>query len=451
MKGQAVSVVGLGYVGLSTAICLAHRGFHVYGVEVDAKKLSSMSRGQVPFHEPSLEGMLRSALRAGRFHLSSGYEDAMEATDLTFITVGTPSGPDGAIDLAYIKQSAEILGRLIADKKRSHSVVVKSTVVPGTTEGVVRRALERESGKTVGKGFGLSVNPEFLREGSAVKDTFHPDAVVIGSLDQSNRRALVSLYKKFYSRLPPMVLTTPSNAELIKYAVNSFRATQVSFLNTLANLCQAVPGMDIDQVAQGFGIIAKADPRYLKAGLGYGGSCFPKDVRALIAEARRLGADPRILEAASGVNQAQPLAAVSLAKRMIGEIRGRRVAVLGLAFKGNTDDIRESSAISLVNYLIGEGAEVTVYDPAAMDNSRRVLDSKVKFAGDPEECLRGAECCILATAWPEFSKLGPSDFRSMARPVVVDGRGVLDLSKLRKGGVQAAALGKGAPLEKGSA
>lgn len=441
--GPALSIVGLGYVGLSTAICFADRGFEVHGVELSKEKLEAISRGRVPFQEEGLQAMLRSALKSGRFHASSDYE-AVQRTDVTYVAVGTPSGADGSIDLKYIRSSAESIGRQLASKRGYHIVVVKSTAVPGTTEGVVKEVLERESGKKVGGGFGLAANPEFLREGTAVKDTLSPDAIVIGSLDGRSKTALLSLYRKFYGRLPPVVSTTPSNAEMIKYAVNTFRATQLSFLNTLSNLCQTVPGMDVDEVAKGFGQIAKADPRYLKAGLGYGGSCLPKDVRALIAEAKKKGVDPRVLEASLSFNQKQPLVAVDLAKQVVGSLGGKKLAVLGLAFKANTDDTRESTAISLVNALVGEGADVWAYDPAAMPNSRPLVDARAKFAKDAKDCLRGAECCFVATAWPEFVNLGPKDYRSMARPQVVDCRGALDLEWLRRGGVRAVALGKGA-------
>jgi len=443
MRGPAVSVVGLGYVGLSTAVCFAHRGLTVYGVEVDPNKLSAISRGEVPFKEEGMDRMLRSVLKAGRLRVSGGYDDAVAKSAITYITVGTPSRPDGSIDLAYVRACAETLGRHLAGKAGYHTVVVKSTAVPGTTEGPVREALERGSGKKVGQGFGLSANPEFLREGSAVKDTFHPDAVVIGSLDGKSRSALLSLYKRFYGRLPPVVLTTPSNAELIKYSVNTFRATQLSFLNTLANLCQSVPGMDVEEVARGFAMIAKPDPRYLKAGIGYGGSCLPKDLRALIAESRRLGVDPQLLESSLRVNEAQPERAIDLAVKATGPLRGRRVAVLGLAFKANTDDIRESSAITLVKKLVAEGADVTAYDPAAMPNSRAVLEGAVRFAKGAKECLKGAEVCILATGWPEFAKLRAADFLAMARPFVVDGRGALDAEKLGRGGVEVLRVGVG--------
>jgi len=438
-----VSVVGLGYVGLTTAVCFASSGIRVTGVEADAAKLASISKGRVPFHEPGLDAMLKRALKRGTLTCTADFGEAVEESSITFLTVGTPSRPEGSIDLGYLVSAASQVGEELGRATRFRSVVVKSTVVPGTTAGPVRAALEEHSGKLCGKGFGLAANPEFLREGSAVEDTLHPDAIVIGAVDAASRRALSALYRAYYRRLPPVISTSPSNAEFIKYAVNTFRATQLSFINSLANLCQAVPGSDVDEVARGFSSITGADARYLKAGLGFGGSCLPKDLRALIAHSKNAGVGPELLEAALMVNQRQPLVAMRIARGLLGGLSGKRVAVLGLAFKGNTDDVRESSAISLANGLVGEGAEVVVYDPEAAENARKVLVKEAKFASSARECVEGADCCMVATPWPEFSKLRAKDFGAMRKPLVVDCRGVLDLEALRKGGIQAVGIGLG--------
>jgi UDPglucose 6-dehydrogenase len=444
LKRTSVSIVGLGYVGLSTGVCLASRGIQVHGVDVDQAKLKSIREGKVPFEEEGLETMLRSAIKRRLFVTGDDYSGAVQNSELTFLTVGTPSRPDGSIDLAYLRSASEGVGRELAKKRGFHHVVVKSTAVPGTTQGLVKKALEETSKKRCGEGFGLAANPEFLREGSAVADTFGPDAIVIGAVDKRTRAALISLYKTFYKRLPPVISTSPANAELIKYSVNTFRATQLSFLNTLANLCSGIGGADIDEVAQGFNALTKADPRYLKAGLGFGGSCFPKDLRAIIAYCKQEGSNPAVFEAALAVNEVQPVLAVRRARELVSTLPKKKVAVLGLAFKANTDDVRESAAISLVERLVSEGARVTVYDPKAMRNAARVLEQRVSYAASAEECLKESDCCIVATAWPEFERIKAADFKRLMRdPAVVDGRRFLDVEALRAGGVRCVALGSG--------
>ncbi|MGI0078334.1 MAG: UDP-glucose dehydrogenase family protein, partial [Nitrososphaerales archaeon] len=350
-----VSIIGLGYVGLSTAICLADAGFTVYGVEVVPEKIDSIKRGKLPFEEKGLDRMLTRVLKKKRLRVSSEYGEAIQDSSVTFITVGTPSREDGSIDLKYVKSAAEEIGKEIAKKKKYHLVVEKSTVVPGTTQSIVRQALEEKSGRMAFRDFGLCVNPEFLRESSAIYDTLRPDAIVVGSQDKRSKDALLSLYRIFYKKMPRVISTTLSNAELIKYSVNTFRATQLSFLNTLANLCGKIPDADSEEVVSGLSTITKIDERYLKAGLGYGGSCLPKDLRALIAHSRQLRVNPALLEAAQQVNETQPLTALAMAEKLIGSLQGRSISVLGLAYKAGTDDTRESVAIRLVNAFSDSG------------------------------------------------------------------------------------------------
>ncbi len=440
---KAVSVVGLGYVGLCTAVCLSSRGFKVYGIDVDAKRLELVRRGTPPIHEEGLVPRLRAALRRKSLHCTSDLITGISRTDVTFIAVGTPSKPDGSIDLGYVRSASSDVGSAIREKAQYHVVALKSTVIPGTTEELVKPILEEKSGKVCGKGFGLTVNPEFLREGSAVWDTFNPDAIVIGSVDPTSSRVLRILYKKFYRRVPRIMLTTPSNAEMIKYSVNAFRAVQLSFLNTVANLCSTVPGADIGDVAKALGEITGADRRYLRAGLGYGGSCLPKDLRAFASHAENRGSSYELLRAAMLVNEMQPLKAVEMAKGLLGNLAGRQVAVLGLAFKANTDDVRESVALKVVAALMREGAQVTAYDPKAVENARRILPHGVRYAESMDECLNGADCCIVATEWDEFKRLRPGNLKQLMRtPVVVDGRRILDSARFEAEGFVYAGVGK---------
>ena len=444
MAPLRVSIVGLGYVGLSTGACLASKGITVYGVDVDEAKLKSIREGNVPFEEEGLEVLLKRAVKKGIFLPGSDYREAIENSTMTFLAVGTPSLGDGSIDLGYLRSASEAVGKELAKVPRLHHVVVRSTAVPGTTQKVVKEALEASSGKKCGKDFGLASNPEFLREGSAVKDTMHPDAIVIGAVDKRTEAALLSLYKRFYTKMPAVVSTSPANAELIKYASNAFRATQLSFLNTFANLCTGIEGADIDEVALGLTKIIRADPRYLKAGLGFGGSCLPKDLRALVAYSKSSGSNPELLEATLSVNEMQPKVAANMARELVGVLAKKRVAVLGLAFKAQTDDVRESVAIRLVERLVSEGARVTVYDPKAMWNAKRVLQDRVYYAESARDCIKDQECCIVATDWPEFAKIGAEEFKQLMRnPSVLDGRRALDVAELRAGGVNVVSIGSG--------
>ena len=438
-----VSIIGLGYVGLSTAICLADAGFVVYGVEVVKEKIKAIKSGKLPFEEKGLDRMLARSLKKNRLRVSSEYNEAVQKSSVTFITVGTPSKEDGSIDLKYVKSAAEEIGRELSKKKGYHLVVEKSTVVPGSTQIIVKKALEEKSGRKAFKDFGICVNPEFLRESSAIYDTLHPDALVVGSEDRRSKNALLSLYRRFYKKMPQVISTSLSNAELIKYSVNTFRATQLSFLNTLANLCRKIPDADSEQVISGLSTITKLDKRYLKAGLGYGGSCLPKDLRALIAHAKELKVNSSILEAAQKVNETQPLIAIEMAEKLIGDLNGKSVSVLGLAYKAGTDDVRESVAIRLVNALVDSGAHVSVYDPSAMENARAYLKEGVKFASDSRSCIKGSECCIIATEWDEFKKIKPREFKkAMKEPAVVDGRRIYDHEEMKTEGVMYASIGR---------
>lgn len=342
-----------------------------------------------------------------------------------------------------MKVAAKSIGGAILDSESDGKlVVVKSTVTPGTTNDMVRPIIEREA---KGRRVHVVANPEFLREGNAVFDTLFPDRIIIGSEDKRSARMLLSLYRRFYApKMPEVVLTSAANAEMTKYASNAFLATKISFINEIANLCALTPGADVRVVARGMGMDSRIGTRFLNAGLGFGGSCFPKDVRALLAHARREGAELRVAEAALKTNTLQPLVAVRLAQDLVGSLRGKRVAVLGLAFKPETDDMRESVALTLIRELKRRASKVVVYDPEAMTNARRLLGNTVRYGESIEDCLRGADCCIVATEWEAFSKVEPKDFkRLMKNPAVVDGRGVLEMVRFDESGVKFAVVGLG--------
>ena len=448
---SSVSIIGMGYVGLCSAVCFASSGTRVFGVEVDEKKRLMIQGGVSPIHERDIEMYLTSSLATGNFSCGSGISDAVEQSGITFVTVGTPSSPSGEIDLRFVEAVASELGDALREKRnklgnRYHLVVIKSTVTPGTTMGLVRSMIERKSGMRYPDEFGLCVNPEFLREGSAIEDTFKADAVVIGSDDERSLQALSAFYRRFYGErsLPRMISMGASNAEIVKYSINTFRATQLSFLNSLSNLCERIPGSDVGDVIKGLSSVTRLDERYLRPGLGYGGSCLPKDVRALTKMFLRAGVDASILVAATAINELQPRRALLVAQELLdGCIEGRRIAILGLTFKAGTDDVRESVAIKLAGLFVESGSKVSVYDPQGMENAKSILGDRVSYASSASDCLARADCCILTTEWEEFRNLPPEEFRrSMSNPVIIDGKRILDARAFARAGVEVYALGK---------
>jgi UDPglucose 6-dehydrogenase len=434
LKSPRISVIGMGYVGLSTAVAFASRNYTVVASETDTEKISLINRGVPPFYETDISEMLVEVLKSGCFKCTSSTKAAVLNTDATFITVGTPSKPDGSIDLRYVKDSAKEIGSALSNKDSYHLVVVKSTVIPGTTENVVKPILEESSGKKCGVDFGLCANPEFLREGSALHDIFNPDRIVIGEYDKKSGDMLEALYREFYAeKMPPVVRTTPINAELIKYASNAFLATKISFINTIANICERMPGADVTVVAKGIGLDRRIGPFFLNAGLGYGGSCLPKDLRALIQHSRSLGYEPKLLEAIESVNKNQPQWALEQCKKLLGKLKDKRIAILGLAFKPNSDDMREAPSIVIIRQLLKEGAKVVAYDPAAISNAKAIFKEEIEYASSALECLKGADCCILVTEWEEFKKLKPEDFiQNMHTSILLDGRRIYDPGKFSR-------------------
>jgi UDPglucose 6-dehydrogenase len=429
LKRQRISVLGIGYVGLCTAVGFASKGYHVTASTHDAEKADKINKGVPPFHEPNLQSLLKQTVKNGNLTcLVNQTDEAVRETDLTFNAVGTPSRKDGSIDLQFIETSSQDIGQALAKKSGYHVVVVKSTVVPGTTQDLVKPIIERESGKKCGSDFGLCMNPEFLRQGSAFEDTLHTDRIIIGEFDKKSGDVLDGIYRDFYGKdMPSLIRTTLSTAELIKYASNSLLATKISFINSIANLCEKIPGTDVKMVAFAMGLDRRIGPLFLNAGLGYGGSCFPKDVKALIAHSRALGYRLELLEAVEGTNKTQPLKAVEFCEELIGDLKGKQIAVLGLAFKADTDDMREARAIPLINSLVAKGAKVTAYDPVAIPVATTIFKNKIRFATSIVECLRNADCCILVTEWDEFKRLKPEDFiKNMKQPVLVDGRRIYD-------------------------
>jgi UDPglucose 6-dehydrogenase len=431
MPIHSISILGTGYVGLTTAVGFASKGYKVIISTHEKQKVNSINEGIPPFYEHGLTELLQKVVKKGDLRCVLQCEEVILSTNSTFIATGTPSQPDGSIDLQYIKNSSCEIGEVLKKKDKYHLVVVKSTVVPGTTNNVVKPIIEEHSGKRCGVDFGLCMNPEFLAEGSALKDTFSPDRIVIGEYNRKSGDLLESLYKDFYrGNIPPIIRTNLQNAELVKYTSNAFLAMKISFINQIANLCQRIPNADVNVIARSIGLDKRIGPLFLKAGLGWGGSCFLKDLMAILNFSKSTGAALPLTEATLSVNQAQPLKAVKLAEKLLGDLEGKSIAILGLSFKPGTDDMRDAVSIKIVEELLRRNARIAVYDPAAMENARKILGDKLQYCKSALECICGVDCAIVVTEWPEFSKLKPEDFTSrMRNPILVDGRRIYNPEK----------------------
>ncbi|MEZ5334397.1 MAG: UDP-glucose/GDP-mannose dehydrogenase family protein [Methanolobus sp.] len=418
-----VSIIGSGYVGSVSAACFADLGHEVICIDIDEEKVKQINAGIAPIWEEGLDELLAKYTQKSLI-ATSDYDYAVQNSDASFICVGTPSDEDGSIDLSIVKAASASLGKAIAKKDHYHVVVVKSTVVPETTEKVVLPIVEEYSGKKAGKDFGIAMNPEFLREGKAVYDFMHPDKVVVGAIDERSGFVVSELYRGLDCEITH---TNPRTAEMIKYVNNSFLATKISFANEIGNICKQI-GVDTYEVMDAVGTDFRIERQFLNCGAGFGGSCFPKDVKAIIGKANEIGYAPQLLESVIGVNDRQPLKMIELLKEKIGELKGKRIAVLGLAFKNDTDDIRESRSIPVISELLKQGADIAAYDPMA-EESMRKLFPVITYCKTSSEALEEAEGCLIMTEWSEFRNLD-KEFNAMANRVVIDGRHMIRPDKL---------------------
>ncbi len=433
-----ICVVGAGYVGLATGVMFGKLGHDVICADIDEARVRLVNAGKSPFYEPSLEKELGKLVKSGKLRATTDVLQAAVDSGFVFICVQTPSLPSGRINMAPVKSAVRTISKALRRSDDFKVVVMKSTVVPSTTDSVVKPILESSSGKLAGTGFGLCMNPEFLQEGSALKDSMEPSRIVVGSMDKRSGDMLMRLYSKIKT---DKIRTDLRTAEMIKYASNSFLATKISYANEIANMCVRF-GIDSDAVLVAAGKDPRIGPLFLTLGLGYGGSCLPKDVKALRDKARQEGYSSKLLSALVGINEHQPVEAIWLLEREVGSIRGMRVAVLGLAFKGGVDDIRETRAVSLITSLLSKGARVVAYDPMAMPNFIKVMPT-VEYASSAAECLAGADACIVQADWSDFRKLGRKEFSKMKSPVVVDGRRCLDPKKVKASGAKYLGIGYG--------
>jgi len=400
-------VIGTGYVGLITGCGFAKLGHDVTCVDIDSNKVDKINKGVPPIYENNLKELL-SELIGKKLVATTDLKTAVSKSEIIFITVGTPSLNDGSIDLSYVQSAfSSVLDALDVHKV----IVVKSTVVPGTTDSLA----ETTHGKITGKDYGLCMNPEFLREGKAIEDFFNPDRIVIGVTDEKTEKKMKELYSSFKCK----ILTTDcKTAEMIKYASNAFLATKISFANEFGNLCKTL-GIDVYDVIDAIGMDKRIGRQFLNAGIGYGGSCFPKDVKAIISSFKKNKIEPKILNAVIETNERQPQKIVELAKKKI-PLRGTKVAVLGLAFKPDSDDMREAPSLKVISALLADGAKITAYDPEAMENAKKILGSKIAYATSAKEAVADAGIIFILTEWKEFS-----DEKLYTGKVVFDGRKVL--------------------------
>ena len=427
-----ITVVGSGYVGLVAAACLAEVGNHVLGLDVNAEKIRILKEGAIPIHEPGLLEIVRRNVENGRLSFTTNIEEAVGFGEIQFIAVGTPPDEDGSADLQYVTEAARNIGRFMTNEK---VIVDKSTVPIGTGDKVKAAIAEELKKRNIDIHFSVVSNPEFLKEGAAVEDFMRPDRIIIGTEDPKAIEVMKQVYAPFQRNHERLVVTNLRSAELIKYAANSMLATRISFMNELANLAEIV-GADIEMVRQGIGSDPRIGYHFLYPGCGYGGSCFPKDVKALIKTAKDVaGFDLKLLKAVEEVNDLQKFVLPKKIKKQFGEdLKGKHFALWGLAFKPNTDDMREASSRILINELIKAGASITAYDPVAMDEGKRIFkdEKHLTFADTQDEALKNADALIIVTEWTEFRS---PDFAliksSLKSPMIFDGRNLYDPKAVR--------------------
>lgn len=430
-----ITVIGTGYVGLVTGTCFAETGNKVTCVDIDKAKVDKLSAGQITIYEPGLEKIFLRNTKEGRLVFTTNLEEVLEASEIIFLALPTPPGADGSADLKYVLGVADEMGKLM----KGYKVVVNKSTVPVGTVDKVREAIAKNY-----KGeFDVVSNPEFLREGVAVEDFMKPDRVVIGTKSEQAKKVMTELYAPFVRQGNPLIFMDERSSELTKYAANSFLATKISFMNEIAQLCERM-GADVDMVRRGIGSDDRIGKRFLFPGIGYGGSCFPKDVQALVKSSTEVNYDFQILKAVEKVNALQKLHLVKKINTYFkNDLQGKKIALWGLAFKPNTDDIRDAPAIDMIDTFTAAGATLTAYDPEAMGNVKNKMGDKIKYATNQYEALKGADILVIATEWSEFRT---PDFeiieKELPSKVIFDGRNLFDVAKMKEMGYHYESIGR---------
>ncbi len=430
-----IAVIGTGYVGLVSGACFAEFGIHVTCVDVDSSKIDKLNNNIIPIYEPGLDQIVEKNVKAGRLEFTTDLRSAVEKSKVVFFAVGTPPKDDGTPDMSFYRQAAED----VAGAMNGYKVLVtKSTVPVGTGKWLRDFVTERIAD---GMSFGVASNPEFLREGAAIQDFMRPDRVVIGSNEPEAIEVMKELYRPLYLIETPIVITSLEAAELIKYAANAFLATKITFINEVANLCDAI-GCDIHDVARGIGMDNRIGRKFLHPGPGYGGSCFPKDTRALTTVADQFGVETRIVDAVIEANEFQRQAMIPKIEKLVGDLNGKRIGMLGLSFKPETDDMRESPAIDIAHTLIERGATVKAYDPVAMEESKHYING-IEYAADEYDAIEGADALVIVTEWNQFRSLDLEKVKRLLKaPKIADLRNIYEPEDMRELGFEYVGVGR---------
>ena len=432
-----IGIIGTGYVGLVTGACFAEFGIYVTCIDKDDKKVRSLKKGEVPFYEPGLEGLVKKNIKNGRLRFSTRIQDAVDSSLVIFIAVGTPPRGDGSADMRYVESVAEE----IAEHIKGYKVIVTKSTVPVGTGAKLTKIISKKLKEQVD--FDIVSNPEFLREGSAIEDFMRPNRVVIGARSQQAAAIMKDLYGPLYLIETPFVITNVETAELIKYASNSFLAVKISFINELSNLCDRV-GADVHVVAKGMGLDHRIGAKFLHPGPGYGGSCFPKDTRALLTIASNKGLELGIVRSAVEANERQKTIMTEKIKNGLGSLKDKTIAVLGLSFKPNTNDMREAPSISIIEKLLKEKAKVKAFDPIATEDAKLVFHDKIKYAKGPYDCVKGADAVVILTEWNEFRNLELLKIKTLLKtPNFFDLRNIYEPEKMKRLGFNYFCVGRG--------
>ena len=417
-----IAVIGLGFVGLTLSSVLASKGIVTVGIDLDKDKCSKVAKGIPTFYEPNLKKTLNKALKKNL--LVTSKLSSINDCDFIFITVGTPQKKNGEIDLSFIKTVVRSVGKIISENKNKPIILIKSTVVPGTMKNIILPLLENNSKKKAGRDFGLISNPEFLQESRAIQDTIKPHVVVLGGY----KTKFMKKTEKFFSRFNPnvpIIITNHQTAEMIKYANNSFLTTKISFINQIANICQAIPNTNIDDIAAAIGLDPRIGNMFLNAGPGYGGSCLSKDMNALINFSDNVGINPTLLNAVEKINQEQIHNIISLMEKTLGNLMNKQITILGTAFKPNTDDVRDSVSIALIKKLMKKKVKIVVYDPKAIKNTKNIFGEKIVYAKSVTDALDKSHCAIIMVYWKQFDSLNNNSIKHMNKKFIIDCRRVL--------------------------
>ncbi|MFX1449850.1 MAG: UDP-glucose dehydrogenase family protein [Promethearchaeota archaeon] len=431
MKIKNIGIIGLGYVGLTTGIGFSSLEFNVIGIDIKKENVEKVNSGKISFYEPGLTELLEKSLKKEKFRASVNYKDLANCK-IIFICVGTPPKEDGSTDLTQIENVAIEIGKLLKNMNNNPIIIVKSTVPPGTTQTVVLPLLEKYSNKKVGIDFSIGMSPEFLKEGNALNDFLHPDRTIFGAYDEKTSKILYDFFEIFEG--PVFAVKNISTAEMIKYTNNAFLSTKISFINEIANICRLIEDVDVTDIAKGIGMDERISEKFLRAGAGFGGSCYPKDLKAIIAFAKKREYSPLLLSSVLEVNENQAQITVDILKHAIPDLSNKKIAILGLAFKPGTSDMREASSLRIIKILKQEkNIKITVYDPKAIEEAQKILKSSIIYSKSIEGCIEGADACIIVTEWDEFKSLEPEFFlKHMKNPLIIDGRKIYDHEKFSK-------------------